>query len=108
MGHMPEAETTTMPPFETLDLDDLHGDLTRVAGMIADRIAHIADAPVVHPASHDAIVAAIPGDLPVEGIGVDAALQEVADHVAPFATRIGHPRFLAWITTSPAERKSVV
>ncbi len=102
MGHMPEAETTTMPPFETLDLDDLHGDLTRVAGMIADRIAHIADAPVVHPASHDAIVATIPGDLPVEGIGVDAALQEVADHVAPFATRIGHPRFLAWITTSPA------
>lgn len=91
-----------MHDIETLDLDDLRGGLTRAAEMIADRIAHIADAPVVHPATHADIAAAIPPDLPEEGVGMEAALREVADHVAPFATRIGHPRFLAWITTSPA------
>lgn len=93
---------SAMPTHETLDIPDLQDHLRRAADMVAQRIAHIHEAPVVHPASFEDIAAVIPATLPTQGIGAGAALQEVADTVAPFATRIGHPRFLAWITTSPA------
>lgn len=102
MNRAGHVSRIAMTDFETLDLDDFRPQLLRAAEMIADRIAHIADAPVVSQASHDEIAAAISHELPAEGIGLDAALDDVANTVAPFATRIGHPRFLAWITTSPA------
>ncbi len=94
-----------MQRHETLDLEDFEALLHRAAAMIADRVERIgprAEGPVVHPATFDELAALIPSDWPEHGAGADAVLDEVAHCIEPYATRIGHPRFLAWITTSPA------
>jgi len=40
--------------------------------------------------------------LPVQSQGIQSALQDFIDKVAANSIRVGHPRFLAWIRTSPA------
>lgn len=87
---------------QTLDIKDFQSQLTRASELIAHRIAHISEAPVVSSATYDDIAAVIPSDLPRVGHGCSTVLDDVEQHIAPYATRIGHPRFLAWITTSPA------
>ncbi|MBZ2171090.1 pyridoxal phosphate-dependent decarboxylase family protein [Nitratidesulfovibrio sp. SRB-5] len=94
-----------MQRHETLDLEDFEALLHRAATMIADRVERIgpcAQGPVVHPATFDELAALIPSDWPEAGAGAHAVLDDVARCIEPYATRIGHPRFLAWITTSPA------
>ncbi|ABB37925.1 Aromatic-L-amino-acid decarboxylase [Oleidesulfovibrio alaskensis G20] len=91
----------TRKQFETLDLDNLEQNLQQAAELIAGRIRAIACDPVKQNISFEELAAIIPCDLPDEGHGPEAVIGEVARHIEPYSTRIGHPRFLAWITTSP-------
>ncbi len=46
---------------------------------------------------------ALDGPLPVEGVGREAALAELADLVVANGLRVGHPGFSGWVTTGPTD-----
>ncbi|MFV0421138.1 pyridoxal phosphate-dependent decarboxylase family protein [Oleidesulfovibrio sp.] len=87
--------------FETLDLDNLERHLQSAAKLIARRISNITSDPVKKDVTFEELASIIPSDFPTEGLGPQAVINEVAQHIEPYSTKIGHPRFLAWITTSP-------
>jgi aromatic-L-amino-acid decarboxylase len=87
---------------ETLDLEDLETHLAKVVKLVANHIKNISGQPVVPRISHEELFNLIPHELPHEGIGVESAIEDVKRLVAPHCTKIGHPRFLAWIVTSPS------
>lgn len=86
----------------SLDIPDFDAKLARAAHMVHHYIDNISDAPVVCRQTYADVLSHISQDLPQEGLGIDAVMDEFEQHIVPLATHIGHPRFLAWITTSPA------
>jgi len=96
------APSLSRNPAHSLDLDRLDDLLRQVADTIASHIRHIDDAPVVAQTTFDAVHATIPHELPRQGTDPATVLEEAVAAFSPVNTRIGHPRFLAWITTSPA------
>jgi aromatic-L-amino-acid decarboxylase len=91
-----------MGPPETLDLDDLEIHLSEAIKVAVDHIRNISNDPVVPQIPHDTLYDLIPHELPDEGVGVETAIEDVKRTVYPHCTKIGHPKFLAWIVTSPS------
>ena len=87
---------------QTLDLENLDRHLDRVADIIGDYIHHISDSPVVTQTPMEDIRESLFEPMPMEGTSPDAVLDQVEQSFKSVCTRIGHPRFLAWITTSPS------
>ena len=96
-----------MGPSETLDLDDLEIHLAEAIKIAADHIRNISTGPVVPQIPHDTLYDLIPHELPNEGVGVETAIEDVKRVVYPHCTKIGHPKFLAWIVTSPSPAGTV-
>lgn len=46
---------------------------------------------------------ALEGPLPIDGVGRDAVLTELADLVIAHGLRVGHPGFSGWVTTGPTD-----
>lgn len=86
----------------SLDIEHFDEKVARAASLVHKHISHIADSPVITQKSYDEILESIATDLPLEPCGIDHVMDDVEKTIMPLATRIGHPRFLAWITTSPA------
>lgn len=86
----------------SLDLEHLEQHLERVMGIIGKHIRTIVDEPVVQQTTFEAVRNSFPSELPRIGHDPEQVLSEVEASFPPVNTRIGHPRFLAWITTSPA------
>lgn len=86
----------------SLDLDNLDDHLDRVMQIIGDHIRNVTKDPVVAQTTYDAVRNSIPSELPRTGHDPDQVLDEIVASFPPVNTRIGHPRFLAWITTSPS------
>jgi len=85
----------------SLDIEDFDTHLEKALEIVSDHIRNIAEEPVVPNIEHGELYELIPNTLPIEGIGVDAVLDDVRKIISPNCTKVGHPRFLAWITTSP-------
>ncbi len=86
----------------SLDLERLDDHLSRVMDIIATHIRQVTADPVVAPTTFDEVYASFPSELPRDGHDPDQVLDEAVRAFMPVNTRIGHPRFLAWITTSPS------
>lgn len=86
----------------SLDLDRFEEYLQEAVKIVADHIQNIAESPVIPEISPKELYAKIPHTLPMEGVGIEQTLAEFRETIVPYSTRIGHPRFLAWIVTSPA------
>ncbi len=86
----------------TLDLERLDDHLDRVMQIIGDHIRTVRTDPVVAQTNFEKVRASFPSELPYQGNDPDQVLDEVVASFPPVNTRIGHPRFLAWITTSPS------
>ncbi|MFI3271741.1 MAG: pyridoxal-dependent decarboxylase [Pseudomonadota bacterium] len=86
----------------SLDIENFQEKIQRAANLVSQHIEHISDAPVVGQKSYEDILSHIAHEMPWDGCGIDCVIDDVEKQIMPLATRIGHPRFLAWITTSPA------
>src|SRR5215212_9209844 len=75
----------------------------RLVDRIAEHLASLPDGPVT-PGETPKMVRAVLGDKPLPRQGVDARglLDEAADLLFDHSLLIGHPRFLGFITSSPA------
>ena len=94
---------TWISPLE-LDLDTMRGMATRVSDLVTAHLASLREQPVrVSLSRPDArrSVGALAPVAPEEGIGFDAALDELAEHVLPYHAREPHPRFLGYIPSIP-------
>lgn len=86
----------------SLDIENFEKKLQRATSLVSKHIEHISDAPVVGQKNYNDILGLFEQSLPWDGCGIDSVMDDFEQHIMPLATRIGHPRFLAWITTSPA------
>ena len=76
----------------------------RLVDRIAEHLRTLPERPVTHGEPPSQVRSALGGSrhLPDQGVGGAAALLEAADLLFDHSTFNGHPRFLAYITSSPA------
>ncbi len=73
----------------------------RVVDLIVDRWANLREGPAWQGGTRRELEPLLSGPPPEEGQEPDAVLQRVVDDVLPRAGRIDHPRFFAFIPSSP-------
>ncbi|MFC1564640.1 pyridoxal phosphate-dependent decarboxylase family protein, partial [candidate division KSB1 bacterium] len=76
--------------------------LNEALKICVDHISGIRNDPIMPQISYEELSAIIPNDPPFEGKEIQEVINDVRDTILPYATKIGHPRFLAWIITSPS------
>ena len=85
---------------------ELHPDEMRrlgyqVVDRIVDRWANLREGPAWQFGARRELEPLMAGPPPEEGQDPDTVIQRVLDHVLPHAGRIDHPRFFAFIPSSP-------
>lgn len=87
-----------------LDLETMRAMAARVSDLVTAHLASLHDQPVRTSLSRPEarrIVGAIAPVAPEEGIGFEAAIDELRDHVLPYHAREPHPRFLGYVPSIP-------
>lgn len=90
-------------PFEPLleDPEEMRRSGYAVVDAIVERWAGLADGPAWQGATRDELEPLLHGPAPEDGRDLESLLETVTGDVMPFAGRIDHPRFLAFIPSSP-------
>ena len=73
----------------------------RVADFVADYLTTLSEQPIAAPTTPAALHAALDEPLPRQPQGIATAFDDFLQKVAAPSVRVGHPRFLAWMRTSP-------
>jgi glutamate/tyrosine decarboxylase-like PLP-dependent enzyme len=76
-----------------------HADLA--VAWVLEYLESLPGQPAGRVGSHAELAAALAGPAPEEGVGFVRALDEFREKVAPFAFRLAHPRFLAYVPAAP-------
>lgn len=87
-----------------LDLDTMRAMAARVTDLVTAHTASLRDQPARQTLSRpDArrLIGAIAPTAPEQGIGFDAALDELTERVFPYHAREPHPRFLGYVPSIP-------
>lgn len=87
---------------ESLDLENLDSYLDKTIKIVRDYINNIGNDPVVPNITREDLASLFSHEIPYQGIGIKNALEDVERNVVPYCTKIGSPRFLSWIITSPS------
>jgi glutamate/tyrosine decarboxylase-like PLP-dependent enzyme len=80
-----------------LDRETMRAMGYRVVDLLVERIAGLADGPVLQTASPDEMSARIDEPAPREGTDFDALLERLDQDVLPFVGHFDHPRFFGYI-----------
>lgn len=88
-------------------LDLTPEEMRRTGYAVVDLLVGLAQQPdpVIRRATPEQMAARIPAGQPVTGLGVEAVLEHLARDVLPFASKVAHPGYFAYIpgsTTWPA------
>jgi aromatic-L-amino-acid/L-tryptophan decarboxylase len=73
----------------------------RAIDLLVERFATLADQPVIQTATHEEMERRLHEPPPETGLPFDDVLATLTNDVLPFMSRGDHPRFLAYIPTSP-------
>src|SRR5512140_3775243 len=84
-----------------IDADEMRRLGYRVIDMIVDQMAGLRSEPAWRMFSREEGEARLRQPVPEEGIPFDAIMDRLARDVLPFRGRIGHPRFMAFVPSSP-------
>ncbi|QGU96211.1 aminotransferase class I/II-fold pyridoxal phosphate-dependent enzyme [Clostridium bovifaecis] len=87
---------------ESLDLENLDSYLDKTIKIVRSYISNIAADPVVPNVGREDLTKLFSYKVPYEGIGIENVLEDVERNVVPYCTKVGSPRFLSWIITSPS------
>ena len=99
MTHEPNASRSGGTLLE--DPEEMRRSGYQVVDAIVDRWANLGDGPAWQGATRDKTEPLLHGPAPEEGRELQDLLDTVLHDVMPFAGRIDHPRFLAFIPSSP-------
>jgi aromatic-L-amino-acid decarboxylase len=92
-----------LSPLE-FDLDAMRAMAARVSDVVTAHLASLREQPVRSTLSRvetKKLIGSIAPAAPEQGIGFDAALDELAERVLPFHAREPHPRFLGYVPSIP-------
>ncbi|HWR39083.1 MAG TPA: aminotransferase class I/II-fold pyridoxal phosphate-dependent enzyme [Patescibacteria group bacterium] len=87
---------------KTLDVADWDVQLRRVMDIACRYWSDIGNGPVTPPGGYRELHQLLAQKLPWESTAVEDLLSEFEEKIIPHCTKIGHPRFLAWLLTSPS------
>lgn len=87
---------------ESLDLRNLDRHLEEALDIIRGYMKGIREDPVIPTVTRGELLAKLGDGLPFEETDIGALFEEIRHTVAPSCSKIGHPRFLAWIVTGPS------
>ncbi len=98
------AAADTRPPDPSLleDPEEMRRSGYRVVDAIVDRWANLGDGPAWQGATREVTTPLLHGPAPEHGRPLDPILETVLRDIMPLAGRIDHPRFLAFIPSSPS------
>ena len=100
MTEPPRSDTPPAGPFLE-NPDEMRRSGYAVVDAIVDRWMSMGDGPAWQAASRDATEPLLDGPAPEEGRDLDELLSSVFGDVMPLAARVDHPRFLAFVPSSP-------
>jgi aromatic-L-amino-acid decarboxylase len=86
-----------------LDLDELDCHLQAAQDLILAYRRGLGDDPVLPGIAYHELARLLDEPLPIEGQGCEKALSAVKQLVIPGCTKVGHPRFLAWMNNSSCD-----
>jgi aromatic-L-amino-acid decarboxylase len=86
----------------SLDLEDFEKHLNKVAEIACRYTNTISQNPVVPQTTYADLYTLLDEKLPRESTAIEQLFAEIDENVIPNCTKIGHPRFLAWLLTSPS------
>ena len=84
------------------DTEEMRRSGYQVVDAIVDRWSRLDDGPAWQGATRDVTEPMLHGPPPEEGRDLDGLLETILQDVMPLAARIDHPRFLAFIPSSPS------
>jgi len=87
---------------ESLDIENLDKYLSEAITLVSEHIKNITKEPVVPRIERQELYSMVAHEMPYEGADVQQVIDDVKKTILPYCTKIGHPRFLAWILTSPS------
>jgi aromatic-L-amino-acid decarboxylase len=86
----------------SLDIVDFGKQLDKVFEIVCNYTNNISQNPVVPKIEYDELYTLLEEKLPFEGIDMNTLFDEFNEKIIPNCVKIGHPRFLAWLLTSPS------
>jgi aromatic-L-amino-acid decarboxylase len=91
-----------MSTTKTLDLADFDQQLHKVFEMIQEYTKNITHNPVAPRISYSELTALLEEGLPTAGMDMNTLFDQFHEKIVPHCVKMGHPRFLAWLLTSPS------
>ncbi|MCY6958039.1 pyridoxal phosphate-dependent decarboxylase family protein [Clostridium brassicae] len=87
---------------DSLDIKNLDICLNKAINVVKNYMENISTEPVIPNIQREELNNLIYKDIPFEGIGVENAIEDVKNTIVPYCSKIGNPKFLSWIITSPS------
>lgn len=90
--------------FETksLEIADFEKHLYKVFEIACNYNNDLSNKPIVPNVEYAELFTLLEEQLPLESVEMNRLFAEFSDKIIPNCTKIGHPRFLAWLLTSPS------
>jgi glutamate/tyrosine decarboxylase-like PLP-dependent enzyme len=102
MPSLSELRAVCAEPLPYPDNATLESWARQVAGFVLNHHATLPDQPIGLTASRPHLEARLAGPPPEQGQPFEQVLEQFRRHVYPFAFRVNHPRFLAFIPSAPS------
>jgi aromatic-L-amino-acid decarboxylase len=87
---------------KSLDIEGFEFYLDKAMKIITNYLKNISIEPVVPKIDFYQLTDLLDCDIPMESTDMDKLFDEIEGNVVANCTKIGHPRFLAWLLTSPS------
>ncbi|QJW46511.1 aminotransferase class I/II-fold pyridoxal phosphate-dependent enzyme [bacterium BFN5] len=91
-----------MPTTKNLDLTDFEQQLHKVFEIILHYTKNITHNPVTPRISYPELTALLEERPPADGMDMNQLFDQFNEKIVPHCVKMGHPRFLAWLLTSPS------
>ncbi|MCY6483293.1 aminotransferase class I/II-fold pyridoxal phosphate-dependent enzyme [Clostridium aestuarii] len=87
---------------QSLDIENLDLALDKAMNVVKNYMNNITTEPVIPDIKREDLKTLIHSEIPFEGIGIEKSIEEVEETIVPYCSKIGNPKFLSWIITSPS------
>jgi aromatic-L-amino-acid decarboxylase len=88
---------------DNLEIKDFDKYLVKICDMISKYQEDLINDPVVPQISYDDLYKTIDNKFPIEETNIDQVLKDIKETIIPNSSKVGHPRFLAWMNNSSSE-----
>ncbi len=92
-----------MDKSSNLKIKDFDQYLYKICDLISEYQEGLINDPVVPQIDYNDLYGIIENKFPLEGTNIDQVLEDIKKTIIPNSSKVGHPRFLAWMNNSSSE-----